>query len=130
MFELIHKLHVIFNEVKGLEAGYSSSSLDGIFVRIGEKTVFQMELTEIGDIKTHDMFDEFDKLPTVKNQTTFTFAKRVMEVLDVFKGFATGYTVVNMETFFFEYETILYKAKIIELGEGTIQEHMKEVLKK
>lgn len=127
MFELIHKLHVIFNDVKGLEAGYSSSKQNTIFVRFNEASVFQVDVTEIGSIQKHDMFDEFDKLPSIKNQSTFTFTKKVMNVLDLFKGFATGYTVVNMETFFFEYGDILYKAKVTELGEGTIQEHMKEV---
>lgn len=128
MFELIHKLHVMFNDVKGLEAGYSSSALDRIFVRMEEKKVFVVKLTEIGNAKKHDMFEEFDKLPNVKNQSTFAFMKKVLDVLDFFKGFATGYTVVNMETFFFEYNDKLYKANITELGEGSIQEFMKKML--
>jgi hypothetical protein len=131
MFELTHKLHVIANDVKGLEAGYSGSNHGVVLMRLFEDgrtpISYKVELKEIGEVSSHDMFAEFDKLPTSRNVSAFRLLKKLNTVLEIFKGFAVGYTTVNMETLMIEYKDTLYKAKITELGEDTLQEYIKEL---
>jgi hypothetical protein len=125
MFELIHKVHTLLNEVRGLEAGYTSAKLNKIYIRLEDEQVYEVLFIEIGSMRDHDMSDHFDTFPNETSQSTFQFTNRIVDVLEMFKDFRAGYTTRNLKRFMLEFKNTLYEAQIKELGEGEIQDFIK-----
>ena len=140
MLEFIHKLHVVTNDTKGLEAGYRGSNEGIILIRsIEDNLVFKVELTKIGDTQSNDVTEEYDKLfdniksfddiksLTEKDKTVYKAIQKLCEVLDLLKDFETRYSMIIVEKLMLVHKEVIYKGTITVLGEGEIEEYRNQM---
>ncbi len=48
MFQLIHKMHIVLNSIKGIITGYSSSNHESMIISYDGK-VYRIDITEIDE---------------------------------------------------------------------------------
>lgn len=115
MYQLTKKLHDVLNQVKGFEAGYKTETEDVIYVHFEDKVEYEIQLVEVGKMSEYDMSKHFDSLPIEKNASSFRFTNKIVNALEMFKDFGTGYSTRNVEIFMIEFSGVLYEARTKEL---------------
>lgn len=129
MLEITHKIQAVLNELRGFEAGYSTTNMSVLFIRtLEDNKVYSVTLVLVGKSSEQDMMDNLDSLPNTKDINKFVFATmlKLSDLLGLFKDYEMSHTSRNKDTFFIDYKKeACYKAKITELDEGSIPEFFK-----
>lgn len=126
MFEMMMELQSILSKMKGIDAGCISSLPNRIFLKEDGKTVYVAIFHQKEALEGIDMMYYLDNLPNTKGQTTFAFMKKVLNIIEMCKGFGTGYTTSCMDRMILEHKGVFLEVEFIPLGEGELSTFMND----
>lgn len=125
MLEMIHRMHVVLNEMKGLDAGYTSAMVDRIFIKEDGKDVYVVIFREKPAIQELEMMDSLEQLPSSTNANIFRFMTKIARIFEMCKGFDTGFTTSCQDKMILEHNSSVLEVEFVNLGEGDIHDFLK-----
>lgn len=126
MFDMIQEVQGILNKMKGVSAGYISSLPNRVFLKGGDGTVYAVIFHEKETVAGLDMMYHLDNLPKSVGYGTYTFMKKIVNILEMCKGFGTGYTTSCSDRMILDYKGTFLEVEFIPLGKGELSEFMVE----
>lgn len=124
MFNMIQEIQSILCKMKGVNAGCISSLPNRVFLKDDGKTVYVAIFHQKEANRGMDMMDYLDRLPKTEGNETFIFMKKVLNILEMCKGFGTGYTTSCKDRMILDYKGTFMEVEFVQLGDGELSDFM------